>query len=68
MKCAFLQVDDVEIERSFAVGVIGLTLCHDEIPIGVLAGRAMVDKINREKFEKVTVVLLTAGAILLLVF
>ena len=38
------------------------------IPVGVLAGRAMLQKINREKFEKVTVVLLTVGAVLLLVF
>lgn len=38
------------------------------IPIGVLAGRALVDKINRERFERVTVVLLTLGAVLLLIF
>jgi uncharacterized membrane protein YfcA len=37
------------------------------IPIGVLAGRALVGKINRDRFERVTVLLLTAGAVLLLV-
>lgn len=37
------------------------------IPVGVLVGRALVDKINRDKFEKVTVVLLGVGAVLLLV-
>ena len=38
------------------------------IPIGVGVGRALVDKINRERFEKTTVVLLTVGALLLLFF
>jgi uncharacterized membrane protein YfcA len=37
------------------------------IPVGVLFGRGLVDKIDRERFEKVTVVLLTAGALLLLI-
>ncbi len=36
------------------------------IPIGVLVGRALVDRINREWFERVTVVLLAAGALVLL--
>lgn len=36
------------------------------IPIGVLVGRALVDKINRDWFERVTVVLLSGGALLLL--
>ncbi len=38
------------------------------IPVGVLAGRALVDKINRERFERITVALLTVGAALLLIF
>lgn len=36
------------------------------IPIGVLVGRALVDKINRSVFERVTVALLSGGALLLL--
>jgi uncharacterized membrane protein YfcA len=36
------------------------------IPVGVLAGRALVDRINREWFERVTVGLLAAGALVLL--
>jgi uncharacterized membrane protein YfcA len=38
------------------------------IPVGVGVGRALVDKINRERFEKMTVALLTVGALLLLLF
>lgn len=38
------------------------------IPVGVLVGRALVHRINREGFEKMTVVLLTVGALLLLLF
>jgi uncharacterized membrane protein YfcA len=37
------------------------------IPVGVLAGRAMVGRINRTQFERATVFLLIVGAILLLV-
>lgn len=37
------------------------------IPFGVLTGRTLVEKINRAQFEKVTIVLLTLGAVLLLV-
>lgn len=36
------------------------------IPVGVIVGRLLVDRINRERFEQMTVVLLTVGASLLL--
>jgi hypothetical protein len=36
------------------------------IPVGVTVGRLLVDRINRERFERLTVVLLTVGATLLL--
>jgi hypothetical protein len=36
------------------------------IPVGVLAGRALISRINRELFERVAIVLLTVGAIILL--
>ena len=36
------------------------------IPIGVLVGRSLVDRINRAWFERVTVVLLSVGALVLL--
>jgi uncharacterized membrane protein YfcA len=36
------------------------------IPVGVLVGRALVDKINRVWFERLTLVLLAGGALLLL--
>lgn len=38
------------------------------IPIGVFVGRALVDKINRLWFERVTLLLLVGGALLLLFF
>lgn len=37
------------------------------IPVGVWLGRLMVDRIDRAAFERVTLVLLAAGAVLLLV-
>ncbi len=37
------------------------------IPVGVLAGRWMVERIDRRRFDAVALVLLTAGAVLLLV-
>lgn len=36
------------------------------IPVGVVLGRRMVDRIDRNRFELVTLVLLAAGAVLLL--
>ncbi len=38
------------------------------IPVGVATGRALVDRIDRDRFERATVSLLTIGALLLLLF
>ena len=37
------------------------------IPVGVVAGRALVDRIDRTLFDRMTAVLLVAGASVLLV-
>lgn len=37
------------------------------IPVGVVVGRALVGRLNREKFDRITMALLVAGAIVLLV-
>lgn len=37
------------------------------IPVGVLVGRALVDQINRQWFERLTVTFMAAGALVLLV-
>jgi uncharacterized membrane protein YfcA len=68
----FASINLLKVPGYFAAGlfdgdlIVSTMWAWAMIPIGVLVGRALVDRINREWFERVTVVLLAAGALVLL--
>ncbi|MDX1450618.1 MAG: sulfite exporter TauE/SafE family protein, partial [Acidimicrobiia bacterium] len=63
-----LKVPGYVVAGIFDVGLIASTLwAWAFIPVGVLVGRRMVDRINREVFEKALLGLLVVGAVVLLV-
>lgn len=69
----FASINLLKVPGYFAAGLFDGNLIVSTmwawvmIPIGVLVGRSLVDRINREWFERVTIVLLAAGALVLLV-
>ena len=69
----FASINLLKVPGYFAAGLFDGDLIVSTmwtwlmIPIGVLVGRLLVERINREWFERVTVVLLAAGALVLLV-
>lgn len=68
----FATINLLKVPGYFAAGLFDGELIFSTmwtwvmIPVGVLVGRALVDRINRQWFERVTVVLLAAGALVLL--
>lgn len=69
----FAAMNVLKVPAYLAAGLFDLELVADTwwtwpaIPIGVVAGRALVDRINRAWFDQMTSVLLICGALILLV-
>lgn len=68
----FATINLLKVPSYFLVGLFDRDLIVSTmwtwvmVPVGVLVGRSLVDRINRVWFERVTVVLLAGGALLLL--
>ncbi len=68
----FATINLLKVPTYFAAGLFDPDLILSTIwtwtliPVGVVAGRALVGRIDRERFDRVTVVLLAAGAVALL--
>jgi hypothetical protein len=68
----FASINLLKVPGYFAAGLFDGELIVSTmwawlmIPVGVLVGRSLVDRINRESFERVTVALLAGGALVLL--
>lgn len=68
----FASINLLKVPGYFAAGlfdgdlIVSTAWTWVMIPVGVFAGRALVGRINREWFERVTVGLLAAGALVLL--
>jgi uncharacterized membrane protein YfcA len=69
----FAVINLIKVPGYFLVGLFDADLIVSTlwawitIPVGVVLGRPLVDRIDRARFETATVVLLAAGAIVLLV-
>ncbi len=68
----FASINLLKVPGYFAAGlfdgelIVSTIWAWAMIPIGVYVGRSLVDRINREWFERVTVALLAGGALVLL--
>jgi uncharacterized membrane protein YfcA len=69
----FAVINVLKVPGYFLTGLFDAELIRSTlwvwftIPLGVVLGRMMVDRINRQAFERVTLALLAAGAVVLLV-